>query len=359
METVGSFLKREREAQGLSLERIASQTRINQPYLEALEADRFERFPSEIFARGFVRSYARCLRIDEDEALRIFVGTASSFYHREEEAQREVRAETERMVSRRIRRHWIGRLSMVVAVVVAVALVFSLNAWQTAQLEPWPDVPESAEPPASGGGTLVEPTPMMPELANPSSSVPTQSAPVPAAPALSIAVSPPPAKPSVQPAPATPSTALPSSVVRPVEKSESLQGSGATGSVRGPSRPAEEGPAAVVPETRSMPQSPTTPTARPVQPGQTVNPPPGLKPVTQEELILIIEATDPGWVAAKIDGNVLKEVYLESGERVTWKATEEFVVSLGNAGGVRVELNGQPVGPFGEKGDVVKGIQLN
>jgi hypothetical protein len=78
-----------------------------------------------------------------------------------------------------------------------------------------------------------------------------------------------------------------------------------------------------------------------------------------DSLTLTIEATDAGWVAARIDGNEMKEVYLEAGEKVTWRASDGFVLSLGNAGGVKVELNGKPLGPLGSKGAVVKNILID
>ncbi len=55
---------------GLSLEQVAKVTKIQPRILERLEAGRFEGLPAEVFVRGFVRSFARCVGLDEDEALR-------------------------------------------------------------------------------------------------------------------------------------------------------------------------------------------------------------------------------------------------------------------------------------------------
>ena len=64
--TFGDRLKREREMRGVSLEEIATATRISTRFLEALENEQWERLPGGIFNRGFIRSVARFLGLDED-----------------------------------------------------------------------------------------------------------------------------------------------------------------------------------------------------------------------------------------------------------------------------------------------------
>lgn len=63
--SIGERLRAAREAQGLSLEEAAEQTRIKRVYLEALESEAFAAFPSPAHARGFLRRYARWLGLDE------------------------------------------------------------------------------------------------------------------------------------------------------------------------------------------------------------------------------------------------------------------------------------------------------
>jgi cytoskeletal protein RodZ len=64
-ESIGSILKRERELRQVSIEEMAQTTRIPIRMLQNLESDRFEELPGDVFVRGFVRSYARSLGIDE------------------------------------------------------------------------------------------------------------------------------------------------------------------------------------------------------------------------------------------------------------------------------------------------------
>lgn len=68
-ETVGQMLRRERTLRGVTLEEIAASTRISLNFLKAMEADRFEELPSEIFLRGFVRNVADYLGLDANQVL--------------------------------------------------------------------------------------------------------------------------------------------------------------------------------------------------------------------------------------------------------------------------------------------------
>jgi cytoskeletal protein RodZ len=65
MGSFGENLRRERELRGVTLAELANATKINPRYLRALEEDQFEILPSGVFGRGFVRSIARYLNLDE------------------------------------------------------------------------------------------------------------------------------------------------------------------------------------------------------------------------------------------------------------------------------------------------------
>ena len=51
---------------GVSLEEVSAATRISTRFLEAIESDRWETLPGGVFNRGFIRSVARYLGLDED-----------------------------------------------------------------------------------------------------------------------------------------------------------------------------------------------------------------------------------------------------------------------------------------------------
>jgi cytoskeleton protein RodZ len=65
----GEKLKLEREKRKITLEQISSSTKIGTRMLQALEEDKFNQLPGGIFNKGFVRAYARCLGLDEDQTV--------------------------------------------------------------------------------------------------------------------------------------------------------------------------------------------------------------------------------------------------------------------------------------------------
>lgn len=58
-----------REARNLSREHVAQVTRIQLRTIEHLEDGRFEGLPADVFVRGFIRGYARCVGLSVDDAL--------------------------------------------------------------------------------------------------------------------------------------------------------------------------------------------------------------------------------------------------------------------------------------------------
>jgi len=65
----GERLKRERELREVTKQEIASATRIGSRFLEALENEDWEKLPGGVFNRGFVRSVARYLGLNEEALL--------------------------------------------------------------------------------------------------------------------------------------------------------------------------------------------------------------------------------------------------------------------------------------------------
>jgi len=67
--SLGEKLRQAREERGISISEVAEQTRISPLYLKSIEKDDYKPLPGGIFNKGFVRSYARYIGFDEDEAL--------------------------------------------------------------------------------------------------------------------------------------------------------------------------------------------------------------------------------------------------------------------------------------------------
>lgn len=62
--SLGSKLREERESQKISLEDLASATKIQQRYLNYLELEQYEKLPADIYVRGFLIKYATYLGLD-------------------------------------------------------------------------------------------------------------------------------------------------------------------------------------------------------------------------------------------------------------------------------------------------------
>ncbi|HQT31380.1 MAG TPA: DUF4115 domain-containing protein [Thiobacillus sp.] len=75
--TVGQVLHAAREAQGLTLENAAVRLRLMQRQIEAMETDDFSSLGQPVFARGFVRNYARLLGLAPEPLLARMDGAPS------------------------------------------------------------------------------------------------------------------------------------------------------------------------------------------------------------------------------------------------------------------------------------------
>jgi transcriptional regulator with XRE-family HTH domain len=76
----GDWLRRQREMREINLRDIADRTKISLRYLEAMEADRFDLLPAPIFAKGFLREYARYVGLSPDDVVNHYL----SVHHPEE-----------------------------------------------------------------------------------------------------------------------------------------------------------------------------------------------------------------------------------------------------------------------------------
>jgi len=63
-ETLGAFLRRERERKGIPLSEIAEKTKVREHLLRAIEEDQFHLLPSMAYIKSFVTAYARSVGID-------------------------------------------------------------------------------------------------------------------------------------------------------------------------------------------------------------------------------------------------------------------------------------------------------
>jgi cytoskeletal protein RodZ len=288
MEPFGKYLKKAREKKKLSLEQIASQTRIQETHLRALESEDFANLPAKVFAKGFVRSYAKALGLDEEEALQGFLETSGTFYDQSQPEQPQPHTQVKLEAAPRPSIHW--NLVVAALVVIAAGAV-------------WYGLPKQQETPIA----LPEP-----EISSPAE---TTQEPIPPLSDSQESI-----------APLTPVDSVPTPPSSPI------------------SVPAVPTPKPIPPPVEAIP--PTAPT------------PPGLEIPADGSHTLEIEATQLTWVVVQSDKQAPNEALLQPGQRITWKANKQFLVTLGNAAGVVIRLNGETKGPFGKPGQVVRNIRL-
>lgn len=68
-ETFGPRMRRERERRGISLDTIVTRTNVSLELWLGFESNDFSRWPTGIFARAFVRDYAKAVGLDPDEVV--------------------------------------------------------------------------------------------------------------------------------------------------------------------------------------------------------------------------------------------------------------------------------------------------
>lgn len=69
---VGDLLRRGREKKNLTIADVEKETSISKKYLEALEKGEYDKMPGDVYIKGFIRNYAKCVGMDGDELLREF-----------------------------------------------------------------------------------------------------------------------------------------------------------------------------------------------------------------------------------------------------------------------------------------------
>lgn len=181
MTAVGETLRRERLRRNLDLDSISRELKISSRMLQAIEDERFERLPGGVFARSFVRQYARLLGLDEDEM-------AAQVQRQLEpgdeapklpEIQKPISADlrvprVERWSGRGDSRPWSSSLPALALLVLAMLVCSGIYAWwQKARRAPAATVSvnaaaaqtqPAAAPPAS---VPVQPAPETPAMAAP------------------------------------------------------------------------------------------------------------------------------------------------------------------------------------------------
>jgi cytoskeleton protein RodZ len=120
--------------------------------------------------------------------------------------------------------------------------------------------------------------------------------------------------------------------------------------------------ASLAPEPRTRPDSPAAAAAPAVLPSDRVFPARSLAPdavaSAGDALVLTMTAQQECWVEVRADGTTVVNRVLAEGESQTLEARGEIVLSVGNAGALRLRLNDRPALPLGRSGEVRKNIVI-
>ncbi len=192
--SIGQILRDARDAQGVTLEDAATRLRLMHRQIEAMETDDFESLGQPVFARGFVRNYARLLGLAPEPLLARMEGAPT---------------ETAPVshVEPPLPRSWVSSpwlILLLLGVLVVVAVPVALYLWLNSEVD---DTPNSPVPVAQ-----IQPAPV-PASVPAVPVVPTDiSAAEPAA-SATVAVEPAAVEPARVEAPAEPATPAVNSVM--------------------------------------------------------------------------------------------------------------------------------------------------
>lgn len=114
-----------------------------------------------------------------------------------------------------------------------------------------------------------------------------------------------------------------------------------------------------VPTGTGIPAAPATtvepkaaPTPRPVLSSRTTPPAP-TEPVSQAPLTIVLRPPEECWVSLRIDDEPVLERIMRPGERASYEADAEILLTVGHAGGFAYTINQRVGRSLGASGEVV------
>ncbi|HSB68521.1 MAG TPA: RodZ domain-containing protein [Candidatus Methylomirabilis sp.] len=311
-DSIGQILRQRREERGLTIEQAAFQCKVPLRLLHALEADDYHLLPDALYLIRLLHDLAVFLRLDP-AALEVEFRAAIRRPPRQTLAVAPPPPPPPTIPWKQV----IWTLTAIVVVTPLVFITLSLTSKRAAERSapaPGGEQRVGESPPVEGsGGMLADRFLAVKSEQNAASQVTpdaTRRTPEP------MGAS----GPSAQAGPAVASTGSP----RPADSAGGLPGSTAQ-------------PPAVQP-----PPIPSAPASR--------RPP--------QRFVLTARALEPTWISVGTDGGKPRMVLLQMGQVAQFIGDEGFVVTLGNAGGVDLTLNGNPVPSLGKSGQLIRDVAI-
>ena len=377
---IGAMIREAREAFGYELRDVAAQLRIRIAHLEAIEAGRLSDLPGNTYVSGFLRAYAGQLGLDGDEILQR-LKTSGMNIGKQPPLELLSPVEEGRLPTRPI---------FLLAVVIALAAYggwyylssheegsgngvgdqgisgnfrsddarSGLSGSPTGAFPALaPGASQGDSPPSftgSGDGQTAETAPIL-------QSSPTQR-PVAAGTGLAGTEStPPPRLPAETSRPAASRQAAPMSdshgpsdrTVAP-GRAEAIETGGVAEETSGAAPP--EGTA----ETRALPPAPPPDSARPQASAVEVSAPPNGDGEAVRPARIVVRAIADSFILVRDeDDNELYSGMLQAGDTYQVPPSENLLLDTGNAGGLRLIVDGEEAPLLGSAGDVLRGISLD
>lgn len=302
MDDLGKYLKAERKKQKVSVDEIASHTKIPIRLIQAIEANQFNQIPNPVSAKGFIRSYAQFLGLDTTAILEVFEKKLQPVKKEggSQEQQDEILSYLQ--VKRSSRLPFPRRVVLLVGGVVFLLLIFvGLLPERKSPLKIQPPTPLPENQLLTEKNELSEGKLFVEEM---------------------------------------PTTEI---VLPTVDKQSPVPREDVTGQ-EGAKNKQEK----VLNETKVSPEKEDEVSSEDKEL-------PLLASQEEQALhLLYIEAIEQTWVQVQIDGDVIREALLQPNDSIRWKAKEKFLLKVGNAGGVKVQLNGKELAPLGPSGEIVE-----
>lgn len=128
MGNLGEMLKAAREAKGVSLTEAEEETKIRKRYLEALENEEYDVIPGLVYAKGFLRTYAGFLGLNQEEVNAQF-RLLNIVEERQPERRPQVKFQAYTASKRRKKFKWKPSLLTVFLAAAAVITLFVFNSF--------------------------------------------------------------------------------------------------------------------------------------------------------------------------------------------------------------------------------------
>jgi len=147
----GPWLRRQREMREITLREISDASKISLRYLQALEDERFDLLPAMVFAKGFLRQYARYVGLDQDEVVNSFLVACRG---EDEEGEQDESEQTGAPLRRGATGNaWKYAVLIVVVAAVLLALIFLLPRLLGGKGRPTPSQPPPGMAPSGVAAT--------------------------------------------------------------------------------------------------------------------------------------------------------------------------------------------------------------